>query len=394
MIGRMKTKLLFIFAAILVTTHVFANEEPIQVRSFLTFTGVGTDTDAQFNDGSSKEFGFSRLSKIGLLISKGLSSDLDASVLILAKGYSATPFNQNVEWAQVTWHPTDTYQIRLGKQVYGTFLISDYLEVGGAYPWIRPPQQVYEMMPFRSISGITIQSPMELMGGKLETSLTYGTISADIYNDVVTYRTTTPVSSGLGVAKWTKDDFTARAAYAQAHAAAITAQGITTTDLSTYIPVPGAGGTPTYPAGSIVLPIPFRQEIKFGDCSYASVGFQQDSEYIFYGEWAAMKCPDSSQLKIIEGSYYTFGKHFSDRKYLAHLTYSFSNLADGALIGGRSYSTTAGLNQNIGTNMILKYELGSHYFQDLTSISLQASPAIPSNKKTVITSAVSLVAEF
>ena len=41
-----------------------------------------------------------------------------------------------------------------GKVKLTTFLISDYIEVGYAYPWIRPPQEVYSANPISTINGV------------------------------------------------------------------------------------------------------------------------------------------------------------------------------------------------------------------------------------------------
>jgi len=44
----------------------------------------------------------------------------------------------------------------MGRIKQPVFLISDYLEVGYAYPWIRPPAEAYSNMPVDSIIGVEL----------------------------------------------------------------------------------------------------------------------------------------------------------------------------------------------------------------------------------------------
>jgi len=45
-------------------------------------------------------------------------------------------------------------RVRVGKLNLQTFLLSDYIEVGNLYPWVRPPEEVYGLNPMRNFPGI------------------------------------------------------------------------------------------------------------------------------------------------------------------------------------------------------------------------------------------------
>ena len=57
------------------------------------------------------------------------------------------------DWAFVSYRAADPLTIRGGKLKLTTFLVSDYIEVGYAYPWIRPPQEVYYANPISTMTG-------------------------------------------------------------------------------------------------------------------------------------------------------------------------------------------------------------------------------------------------
>ena len=43
-------------------------------------------------------------------------------------------------------------------------LVSDYVQVGYAYPWIRPPEEVYAYVPLTALSGIDVPYTFQAQG--------------------------------------------------------------------------------------------------------------------------------------------------------------------------------------------------------------------------------------
>jgi hypothetical protein len=60
------------------------------------------------------------------------------------------------DWAFVNYRVNEQFSARGGKIKFPTFLISDYYEVGYAYPWIRPPQEVYSSNPITTLNGVDL----------------------------------------------------------------------------------------------------------------------------------------------------------------------------------------------------------------------------------------------
>ncbi len=126
-------------------------------KQLLTAAPPGTiATKAVSQDGNIQNTpDFSTDSRLGLQISAKVNPDISVTGQLLAK---ANKDNSNVEadWAFVSYRVNEPLSIRAGKIKFPTFLISDYYEVGYAYPWIRPPQEVYYSNPITTLNGVDV----------------------------------------------------------------------------------------------------------------------------------------------------------------------------------------------------------------------------------------------
>lgn len=109
--------------------------------------------DATYLDTITDDIRFDNDSKFGLQVSADVAENMQAVAQILAAG-SDENFDLDIEWAYVDWRLTNAMSLRAGKVKEPVFLISDYIEVGYAYPWIRPPQEVYRNNPITTINGM------------------------------------------------------------------------------------------------------------------------------------------------------------------------------------------------------------------------------------------------
>jgi hypothetical protein len=69
-------------------------------------------------------------------------------------GHSSRQRESGLEWLYLTYAPTRSTQVKLGKQRIPFFNYSDFLDVGFAYPWITLPQQVYSSIFFSTFEGV------------------------------------------------------------------------------------------------------------------------------------------------------------------------------------------------------------------------------------------------
>ena len=78
-----------------------------------------------------------------------------------------------LEWAYLSYE-YDDFEFRAGRLRLPLFLVSEYYYVGQAYPWARPPQEVYDsILGFTSYDGLSVAWNLELSDGLLLTVSPY-----------------------------------------------------------------------------------------------------------------------------------------------------------------------------------------------------------------------------
>ncbi|MBE9515585.1 MAG: hypothetical protein IME93_01265 [Proteobacteria bacterium] len=112
--------------------------------------------EIQYYDGSFTDHtDMSSVSRLGIQISSQVNKQVSMTGQLLAKSYDGSErYNVKADWAFVTYKPIKNTAIRVGKLKLTSYLISDYYEVGYAYPWVRPPQEVYSTNPITAVEGI------------------------------------------------------------------------------------------------------------------------------------------------------------------------------------------------------------------------------------------------
>jgi len=105
-------------------------------------------------------------SKFGLQVTADVAEDMQVVAQILASAEDDN-YSMDVEWAYLDYAASESTMLRAGRIKQPVFLISDYLEVGYAYPWIRPPAEAYSNMPVDSIIGVEVLYQADIGGMNL-----------------------------------------------------------------------------------------------------------------------------------------------------------------------------------------------------------------------------------
>lgn len=149
------------------TTAALALAQQASAIEFDGFLSAGfakhDQEDAVYLNTISDEIRFDNDSKFGLQITADVAQNMQAVAQVLAAG-SDENFDLDIEWAYLDWALTDSFSLRGGKVKEPVFLISDYIEVGYAYPWIRPPQEVYTNNPINTINGMEALYQTDIAG--------------------------------------------------------------------------------------------------------------------------------------------------------------------------------------------------------------------------------------
>ena len=134
-------------------------------------------------------------SKLGVQMDTRFSDKLSGVVQAVARYRYDGSYTPEVEWANVKYQFSPDFDIRIGRFVASTFMHSDVILVGYAYPWIRPPMEVYSLLPFTNKDGVDTSYRFHL-GNDVENvvELSYGStihkmpgggrVTADRYLDI------------------------------------------------------------------------------------------------------------------------------------------------------------------------------------------------------------------
>jgi len=112
-------------------------------------------------------------SKFGLQMTADVAEDMQVVAQILASAEDDN-YAMDIEWAYLDYTLNDSTKLRMGRIKQPVFLISDYLEVGYAYPWIRPPSEAYSNMPVDSLIGLELLYQTNLGGLNLAVQPYFG----------------------------------------------------------------------------------------------------------------------------------------------------------------------------------------------------------------------------
>jgi hypothetical protein len=85
-----------------------------------------------------------------------LSPRVSATVQVVAELRYDSTYRPFVEWAYVGWELTPDLALRFGRTSTPTFAITDTRRLGYAQHWVRPPGEVYDLIPVTSNDGIDV----------------------------------------------------------------------------------------------------------------------------------------------------------------------------------------------------------------------------------------------
>ena len=127
--------------------------------------GVSHDANATGYAAQDDETDVGLNSLVGLQGRFRLADTTHVTLQAVARGRDE--WQPEVEWAMLSHAFGNGLAVRVGRLRVPLFMYSDYLEVGYAQPWARPPQEVYGMVPISSFHGGDILYDMDLGGGTL-----------------------------------------------------------------------------------------------------------------------------------------------------------------------------------------------------------------------------------
>jgi len=160
------------------SSAVLAKETDIQISGFLStiFSKGVNDIDTRYANGlAEKDVEMdTRDSHLGVQFSGAINPEMNVTAQFISRGGETENYNLQTDWAYVDYQAWQNVGLRVGKYKIPQFIASDYLDVGYAYPWVRPPQDVYGTNPLISLNGLDLISKSQFGASKLYFDLYYG----------------------------------------------------------------------------------------------------------------------------------------------------------------------------------------------------------------------------
>lgn len=295
-----KTLLGLSIAAALVSLPSFAE---VRINGFASIVGGQTLDDDDTLYGYDNDFNMEQESKFALQVSADLQERLSATAQVIARGEN--DFDAEFEWAYLTYEISDNSQLSAGKMRIPFYRYSDFLDVGYAYRWVRPPKSVYNLN-FSTYEGLSYLYNSNIGEWDSSIQLMYGSVNEDIA--AVTESDNVEINDAFGF-NWTlsKDWFTARAAYILSE---VSIDVSNSAQLSALFS--GLSGYGLYEQ---------RQDlaVEEDDSYFAGIGFGIDyNNFLFDAEYTQYEIEDSFLAK--QSQYYaSVGYRIDD--WTVHFTY-------------------------------------------------------------------------
>jgi hypothetical protein len=113
-------------------------------------------------------------SLIGAQVTARFTPQLSAVLQVISEQNYNDTYTPHVEWANVAYQATPDLSVRAGRTVLSSFLFSDTRKVGYTLPWVRPPIDLYSLVPITGSDGVDARYQLHFGDAVNTTVGTYG----------------------------------------------------------------------------------------------------------------------------------------------------------------------------------------------------------------------------
>jgi hypothetical protein len=351
-------------------TRINEMQERLRINGFLS-AGVAQNDGDQVEDsfyGVSDNYSTAVVNKLGVQMTFQVSEDFSATAQLVSKG--TKDYNVEAEWAYLTYQATNSLRFNIGRQRLPYYLLSEYLDVGYALPWVLPPIELYNI-PLSATDGIS--ALYDFSAGPVNfTWQTYAGMNSGFSEQLdADFRSNQSWGSNI-VAEW--GALTMRVGYSAARLTASPVEGGSGDQLISAIETAQNELVPAL-AGLGVSVAPGQEwlgTLEDLNTDYISFGFMyDDGNLLVLGEIANLSVDDTVQ-PVGDAGYLTVGYRFG--KWMPHITYAkfqtdakndkqvrqMQEYADS--VGRAAYNAALGLNASLNTsnqNISIGAPLGS-----------------------------------
>ncbi|MCL1045813.1 hypothetical protein L2737_10800 [Shewanella electrodiphila] len=320
--------------------------ERITFNGFMTGAFITSDNNAGYA-GATTSANFDDGSKFGLQGTFAISDQTKAVMQLMMKGENN--WDVEAEWAYVSHTFENGLQARAGKLRLPLFMYSDYLDVGYAQIFVRPPEDVYGPVPFTSYTGADVSYDIEFDDSTL-TFQAYGGKSDAFGVDL---------KNILGInATWTDETWTLRGLYGEG-----SLDGTMTRQSTTSAGIDPSTGLPIYLEVTVPLLVLDEEKGQFS----AIGGSYDNGSFLAIAEWTRIDV--EGVFRNTDSGYLTLG--YRIETFTPYVTASFYETTDddlrqivdqtsavyAAIFNGERKSYSAGLRWDAIDNLAVKFDV-------------------------------------
>lgn len=127
----------------------------VDVSGFISVRGGQIDAeDVLYLSIYDDNWTFSEESVVGLQVDTRVTDKLSVSLQMKADGITD---GVQLEWGYLEYAFQPDLKMRAGRLRMPGFMLSEYLDVGYAYPWVQVPYEVYGWLPFNRYEGLDLR---------------------------------------------------------------------------------------------------------------------------------------------------------------------------------------------------------------------------------------------
>jgi hypothetical protein len=350
----MRTKIYWAPSLLAIAIASPAMASDLNINGFLSVGASMLDDNKASIAGADNQGGFKQDTVLGLQVQKQVNDTTSATGQLVSRG--SDNYSTEAAWAFVTYAASDDIDLRMGRLRIPFFQYSDFLEVGYAYNWVRPPGDVYRV-PFSSIDGIDLTQ--RFSSGNLDGSVQvyYGRFQGDFNTRTDEYAADFRNFAGIAFSA-NMGNFGTRLSYHQAELIMDTSD-----PTSQFAQVSaGAAGIATL-LGDPSAADDFNLEGQTSQFIGAAVTYN-DGTYGAVAEWTAL---DHESSLFLDDQAWLIGVSARYGDFTPHLTYtnekdSFDSGNEGTIqkalpLQYEQSSIIAGLRYDYDSSTALKFEI-------------------------------------
>ncbi len=329
---------------LVIFTFLFSSQSyaiDLNAKGFVTFSYSQSDSDIEYRDTISDDGEYTNGTRAGLQFFSVLSSKTEAFIQALADGDNGRDFNFSLDIAHVSYNLNNDHKILGGKIRLPVWMISDYRQVGSLYPWINPPEEVYEIVPLEDIGandtffGVSLEGSLYREGFS---ELSYRFYNGGSERSGQDLETRIKNLHGL-LLNYRFGDFEFKLSY-----------------LNTL-----SMGEKTLPGGLI-------DDVSKGRTEYFSSGFRYESDNLLIMSELSRVLGETRSYEDVKSYFVMGGIYLDDQNFLLHATFSDVLNSSKSDLDIFQNSLTLGLNYHIELSTVLKFEYKTVFLEQQPQI--------------------------